>query len=297
MTDLDMEIKSLLYDNSFKHIFLEEPKILANILCSLLGLDFNYNYKVEVLNSELIKQNLDDDKSICDIILKVNDTVYINCEVNKEGYTDYKRYRNEKYLYAIFYYICNHCVNYTDMKDYHLYQVNINGRSNIKNAISFYVKENTLTQEALLKNFSTLNLDVAKCEKKVYNYTSDDGSYSIDKRIFIGAMFACTNLNEIRELLKKGGIKKVNIDRLLKIMKDKNNDEAYLACISAEEEREKELATTRSEGIEIGEKRGEKQKEVEITKNLLKEGLPEKMISKVTSLSLSEINAIKLNLI
>ncbi len=134
----------------------------------------------------------------------------------------------------------------------------------------------------------------------VYNYISDDGGYSIDKRFFIGAMFACTNLNEIRKLLKKGGIKKVNIDRLLKIMKDKNNDESLLACISAEEEREMELATTHSEGIEIGEKRGEKRgkktEKVEITKNLLKKGYPEKDISEVTKLSLSEINAIKLNL-
>ena len=98
----------------------------------------------------------------------------------------------------------------------------------------------------------------------------------------------------------KGGIKKVNIEWLFKIMKDKTNDESLLAGISAEEEREMELATTHSEGIEIGEKRGEKRgkkrEKVEITKNLLKKGYPEKMISKVTKLSLSEINAIKLNL-
>ena len=126
MTEQDVEIKSLLYDNSFKHILLEEPKILANILCILLGIDFDYNYTVEIHNSELIKEFLKDDKLICDIVLKINCNTFINWDVNKDGYTDYKRYRNEKYLYAIFYYISNHCVNYTDMKNYHLYQEIVN---------------------------------------------------------------------------------------------------------------------------------------------------------------------------
>ena len=316
MTEQDVEIKSLLYDNSFKHILLEEPKILANILCILLGIDFDYNYTVEIHNSELIKEFLKDDKLICDIVIKINDKTFINCEVNKEGYTDYKRYRNEKYYYSIYNHLCNHSKKYEDMTNYKLYQVNINGTSGISDAISIYIKENISTKEPLLKNMVNLNVDVAKCKKMVYNYTNDSITEHHDKRVYLGAMFGFTNLEKIRELLMKGGIKKVNIDKIIKIIKEKNKNDEFLGIISAEEEHKRELAFTESEalykgekrgeergekrGIAIGEKRGEergeKKKEVEITKNLLKEGLPEKMISKVTSLSLSEINAIKLNL-
>ena len=182
--------------------------------------------------------------------------------------------------------------------------------------ISIYIKENISTKEPLLKNMVNLNVDVAKCIEMVYNYTNDSIIECPDKRVYLGAMFGFTNLEKIRELLMKGGIKKVNIDKIIKIIKEKNKNDEYLGIISAEEEHKRELAFTESEalykgekrgeergekrGIAIGEKRGEergeKKKEVEITKNLLKEGLPEKMISKVTSLSLSEINAIKLNL-
>ena len=89
----------------------------------------------------------------------------------------------------------------------------------------------------------------------------------------------------------------MNIEWLLKIMKDKTNDESLLVCVSAEEEREKELLSARSEGIEIGENLGRKKFEVMVAKNLLKRGYPEKDISEVTGLSLSEIDAIKLYLI
>ena len=101
----------------------------------------------------------------------------------------------------------------------------------------------------------------------------------------------------------------MNADKILKVLeKQRKYEDLCFGIRLAKEERERELAFTESEalykgekrgeerGITIGEERGEKKKEVEITKNLLKKGYPEKMISKVTKLSLSEINAIKSNL-
>ena len=175
--------------------------------------------------------------------------------------------------------------------------------------ISIYIKENISTKEPLLKNMVNLNVDVAKCIEMVYNYTNDSIIECPYKRIYLGAMFGFTNVEKIRELLKKGEIKKVNIDKIIKIIKEKNKNDEYLGIISAEEEHKRELAFTESEvlykgekrgekrGITIGEERGEKKKKDEITKNLLKKGYPEKDISEVTGASLSEINAIKLNLI
>ena len=98
----------------------------------------------------------------------------------------------------------------------------------------------------------------------------------------------------------------MNADKILKALeKQKKYEDLCFGIRLAKEERERELEFTKSEalykgekrGIAIGEALGRKIVKVMVAKNLLKRGYPEKDISEVTKLSLSEINAIKLNLI
>ena len=91
----------------------------------------------------------------------------------------------------------------------------------------------------------------------------------------------------------------MNADKILKALeKQKKYEDLCFGIRLAKEERERELEFTKSEALYKGEKRGEaigrKKFEVMVAKNLLKKGYPEEMIAKVTGLSLSEIDDIKL---
>lgn len=86
-----------------------------------------------------------------------------------------------------------------------------------------------------------------------------------------------------------------------KEVKRLNQDQKFTEFLSAKEEEEKLLNTlledSEKQGIEKGEKqgveKGKNERTIEIAQNMLKNNMSSDMISKLTGLSISEIEALK----
>jgi len=91
MIKLDEKINfiPITYDCIFKGIFIPNKKLLKEFLFS----QFNFNIdidkcKIKVLNSELPVNTYYEYKKTADMIVRIEDSTYINIEINREYFKD-----------------------------------------------------------------------------------------------------------------------------------------------------------------------------------------------------------------
>ena len=126
-------------DKMFKAIFTDNKKLLKKFILSQLLLDIEEDeVKLQILNSELPVNNVKKYRKTVDIIVSLNDNIYVNLEVNIQSFNKIKK-RN--YLYK------NSMINQTlksvdkleKLDNIYYYQINLN----VKDKKDEYDKEIT----------------------------------------------------------------------------------------------------------------------------------------------------------
>ena len=107
--DRQLELIPLSYDKAFKSTFKSNLNILKNILNVSLPIIISDEDKISILDSEMPIINKKEHAQIVDIFVVINNTIYIDIEMNRSKFenvfernTEYKnRMSNTKSIYRI----------------------------------------------------------------------------------------------------------------------------------------------------------------------------------------------------
>ena len=309
----DTKIEPLIYDNAFRHIFLDKPEMLMTIISKIIDYPFDPDIDVvEVCNEVIIKRKLKEKGYVADIVLIVNKFDIISIEANKGDFSWLKAERNfiyitelgnrhKRHIHKVY---NNNSSKKKDKKNNKnksyekspkVIQVNLNYKSSVFNTEPIIKNEvrNKIYNRALIKNFTIWLINVDKCSEMMY--TNDE----MRKGHLLGAIFATSSANELELLLIKGGVDKNMTRDFIEFIKEKNNDTSYLNDLVTvhpiEEKIDEAFSDGHAMGIDEGKKIGlERGEEIGVAKGI-KQGIEQgrnestqNIINKLISKGLSD---------
>ena len=276
----DTKIEPLIYDNAFRHIFLDKPEMLMTIISKIIDYPFDPDIDVvEVCNEVIIKRKLKEKGYVADIVLMVNKFDIISIEANKGDFSWLKAERNFIYITELgnrhkrhIHKVYNNNSNKSSSKkkdknnnkknnknkSYEkspkVIQVNLNYKSSVFNTEPIIKNEvrNKIYNRALIKNFTIWLINVDKCSEMMY--TNDE----MRKGHLLGAIFATSSANELELLLIKGGVDKNMTRDFIEFIKEKNNDTSYLNDLVTVHPIEEKIDEAFSDGHAMGIDEGKK---------------------------------------
>lgn len=276
----DTKIEPLIYDNAFRHIFLDKPEMLMTIISKIIAYPFDPDIDVvEVCNEVIIKRKLKEKGYVADIVLIVNKFDIISIEANKGDFSWLKAERNfiyitelgnrhKRHIHKV--YNNNSSKSSSKKKDKNnnkknnknksyekspkVIQVNLNYKSSVFNTEPIIKNEvrNKIYNRALIKNFTIWLINVDKCSEMMY--TNDE----MRKGHLLGAIFATSSANELELLLIKGGVDKNMTRDFIEFIKEKNNDTSYLNDLVTVHPIEEKIDEAFSDGHAMGIDEGKK---------------------------------------
>ena len=283
----DTKIEPLIYDNAFRHIFLDKPEMLMTIISKIIDYPFDPDIDVvEVCNEVIIKRKLKEKGYVADIVLMVNKFDIISIEANKGDFSWLKAERNfiyitelgnrhKRHIHKVY---NNNSSKKKDKKNNKnksyekspkVIQVNLNYKSSVFNTEPIIKNEvrNKIYNRALIKNFTIWLINVDKCNEMMY--TNDE----MRKGHLLGAIFATSSANELELLLIKGGVDKNMTRDFIEFIKEKNNDTSYLNDLVTvhpiEEKIDEAFSDGHAMGIDEGKKIGlERGEEIGVAKGI-----------------------------
>ena len=327
----DTKIEPLIYDNAFRHIFLDKPEMLMTIISKIIDYPFDPDIDVvEVCNEVIIKRKLKEKGYVADIVLMVNKFDIISIEANKGDFSWLKAERNfiyitelgnrhKRHIHKVY---NNNSSKKKDKKNNKnksyekspkVIQVNLNYKSSVFNTEPIIKNEvrNKIYNRALIKNFTIWLINVDKCNEMMY--TNDE----MRKGHLLGAIFATSSANELELLLIKGGVDKNMTRDFIEFIKEKNNDTSYLndlVTVHPIEEKideafsdghamgideGKKIGLERGEeigvakGIEQGREEGRNESTQNIINNLIEKGLSDNEISNLLDINHKQLTKLK----
>ena len=268
----DTKIEPLIYDNAFRHIFLDKPEMLMTIISKIIDYPFDPDIDVvEVCNEVIIKRKLKEKGYVADIVLIVNKFDIISIEANKGDFSWLKAERNfiyitelgnrhKRHIHKVY---NNNSSKKKDKKNNKnksyekspkVIQVNLNYKSSVFNTEPIIKNEvrNKIYNRALIKNFTIWLINVDKCSEMMY--TNDE----MRKGHLLGAIFATSSANELELLLIKGGVDKNMTRDFIEFIKEKNNDTSYLNDLVTVHPIEEKIDEAFSDGHAMGIDEGKK---------------------------------------
>ena len=268
----DTKIEPLIYDNAFRHIFLDKPEMLMTIISKIIDYPFDPDIDVvEVCNEVIIKRKLKEKGYVADIVLMVNKFDIISIEANKGDFSWLKAERNfiyitelgnrhKRHIHKVY---NNNSSKKKDKKNNKnksyekspkVIQVNLNYKSSVFNTEPIIKNEvrNKIYNRALIKNFTIWLINVDKCSEMMY--TNDE----MRKGHLLGAIFATSSANELELLLIKGGVDKNMTRDFIEFIKEKNNDTSYLNDLVTVHPIEEKIDEAYSDGHAMGIDEGER---------------------------------------
>ena len=284
-TTITNELMLGTYDCIFKAIMLdpENRDYLKEIIHYITEIPLHELEHIQVENIDHIISNKKDKRMQSDIIVSVGNRI-LNIEMNKDYYPGVFN-KNSAYLQKIgaSLYITNK--NYLETKQ--IIQINFDNFNYFKGNQEIYKfiykeeKRNIILPENVIK----YHVDLAYIYYKCYN--KPVGNLSKFERCCLLLMA------ETKEFASKiAGNDKI-MKKVYEKLESLNSDEEIIGLYDVEKEEERVRQTQLLGAERKGIEKGQKEKTVEITKNMLKDRMDILLIKKYTNLSESEIESLK----
>ena len=262
----------------FKAVFSKEKN--RDLLEELLYEATNKRFKIISLEmTEVPKENIHKKGKILDIIAKTENGKIVNIELNNSE-ADYLNRRNASYIFNLYNQKLQTCETYQNMGMF--IQINLtNGKKDvpIDGYYTLYDKKNNRT---FIDNFEIYEINLQKAKEAWYNKPRG-------KKIL--PLIACDE-EELDSAIGDG-----YVERVQKEVKYLNTDSEFVRFMSEEDEERLYTNSLKQQYMEAGLKEGIEQglnqRNIEIAKNMLKENININTISKVTELSIEEIENLK----
>ena len=295
--ELDQELKlvPLTYDFTFKKVFKNNPTYMKEFIYTMLPFLNLENYKVRFLDSELTKEKKERKKTV-DILISLDDKIYIDIEMNRSKFQNIYL-RNLEYLKKLSTMLWKEGEDIQNLKEKKVIQINLNANEKEKAPDDIIASCGLLTGYIYDVNGLVFSKNLEENHYLYYN----EGVRRKDV-IWLTALTSKT-FTELYKLISQVLEKSVAL-KFMEDVVDMSKDEFILH----EWEKDKfdelvkinELESAINEGKAIGFEDGEKsgiikgtnKRNIEIAKNMLKENIDIKTISKVTGLRVEDIQNI-----
>lgn len=303
-----LQIEDLLYDTVFKHIFLEHPPILMDLIKDAINYDFDADRDdVIVLNELLPKRRLKDRGHYVDTLLFVKNRDIINIEVNRNDFNPEKAKRMLNYLNIL--YGRRHKIKnkfHIEKNEWPRFiQVHLNtGAKKSSGLITKYNIRSDSEKDLFVDDYEIWVINVDNCYKKVAKYR-DLGYNGCDKSLLKLAVFHSSSIDKVTELMIKGGMKDNMVEDLKNTIISKNEDPKFIEELFQERDFElekREIAEYNKEqgieeGIEKGREEGREQGRNESTQDiinkLISKGLSDKDIGNLLDINPKQLTKFK----
>jgi len=301
-------------DSVFKELFSKVPNALILLISDVLNIDYDTiktNSTVE-LASELHKNREQNKTTVCDFVVKVNDYLWVNVEMNK---TFYKGLTERNLLYAsrILSNNITQGTSYNELPKYKVTQININCFRNANGKIlAKMMLIDTDTGRIETESLFFYNFDIEKCFHLYYNITESN----IDNKsrlIKWGTILYTTDISSIDEVMGDDFMNKEDKEKFIKVteeLQEKHRtftDEEIIQLTEWKMEGERLAAREQGlleghaegfeqgieQGIERGIERGIEKKNEEMVNKMLNKKYSLQEISDITGLTEEEIIKIK----
>ena len=288
-------IPPLSYNAMFKAVFSNNKRILSKLIEAILSyckIEINVQDKeLEIRNNELPLESYQDRQLICDFIIKLNEHLDLNIEVNKSYYPGLTE-RNLTYSFKIYYEHFKTGDDYKEFSKYNLLQVNFNNFPNPKGKSinKFFMMDIEDLTNSLSKNFCILNIDIASCFKLVYNKTNLKEVSSLER--FSGILYA-SNIEDISNILGSDMLTKKEKKEFLDDVLEKSKDKDVLKAIKLENSIDYRFALVEEEALNRGIEQGISQEKESTIKAMLKKNMNIEDIHDITGKSIEEIKKIE----
>ena len=266
---------SLLSDTTFKHLFkIEDYKEFFNtIINPIIDMDIN---DFRLYDAELNSGNEKRDYRL-DILL-VSDLVdlVISIEMNQFP-SEETKYKDRLYVYAL---LAKSLNSGEDIKKKKVIQINFDKEKHpYVSKGSFYLMDKVTNRE--IKDFEIYEVYLENYKGIRYNGDNKEEAYL--------SLFTANSYEELREIAGDDKEALKIVDELERLGLNDDFGVAY----DNEMMQKKMINTARSWGYDDGKEAGAKAKEIEIAKNLLKDGIPIEVVSKNTGLSVEELKELE----
>ena len=266
-------------DQMFKAIFTAKKNeyLLKEFIRRSLKNVLNSNLDdLKILSTEVVKTNINIKGKTAFVLAETKDEI-LNIELNNTYYPSLHK-RNAAYIFSKYSEETKVSETYDKMKTF----IQINLTKGLKNEyplLEIYTLKGEKSDNKYIDNLIILEFNIDKIKDSWYN---GDKEFN-----FVAALDleekeldkVCEG-DEYMELFEK------EVKRL-------NEDQKFTAFMSDEEEAEKLRKTLISEAKTEGIKVGIKSEKIKIAKNMLESDMLPEVISKITGLSIAEIEALK----
>lgn len=285
-TDKKIELISLAFDVAFKSIFENNLDILKEFLILTLNLNLKpKDTKIQLLNNELTNENIKEYHKRIDIIVVLNDTIFIDIEMNRSPFRKVKL-RNFMYCDKLYSMLIKSGDEPEKLKELSLYQLNLNTKDkSISYGEDIIVAYSLKTNKIFLDN-KYIVLKYLEFYRNLY-YT---GVKLSKAEIWLASLTSKT-FTELNEMLSKV-LPNNKRERMIKEAIRMSTLDFNLH----EWEKEKMDELVRCESKRIDKEEGIEQNTIDIVKEMIKNNIDLETISKVTKKTKDEIKNIQNNM-
>ena len=267
-------------DVTFKYLFkndLTRP-FFNELISNYTQLDIS---KFHLMDNELSSGNSYVSYKTDILLTNDNQSIIVNIELNRE-YADYVELRNRRYLHKIA--STSKDKSYKDKRIVMQLNLNCYTSRDKKDIASEKFQLHDIKNDIVINDFIIYNVFIPKEIDLCYNET-------IKNKL---KLFMCDSYDKMRKIVRCDKELKLVVDEIEKL----NNDKFFGGLYNVEEERIRIANTERSIGfekgqaigLEKGQSIGYNQKANEVAIEMYKENIDIDLISKITKLSVEEIN-------
>ena len=284
------KIPRLSYNAMFKAVFSNNRVILFKLVQSILEytkLDIDIKDKELVIkNNELPLKNYKSKQLICDYIIKLDEELDLNIEINNSYYPGMTQ-RNMTYSFKIYYEHFKAGDRAVKYNKYNLLQVNFNNfkNPNDRTINMYYMIDRDDINNMLSKNLCIINIDIASCYNLVYNKIKLRDISCLER---LAGMLYCEYLEDISKILGGDILNMDEKEKLLNDIKLKAGDEEIQESLRLENDIEYRFDLVEEDALERGIKQGVTNTVISMVQN----NISIDVISKVTNKSVLEIEKI-----
>ena len=289
--DKNGEVLEVMHDPVFKSLFQSKEgfDILAYIISEILNLNINYvKRNLTFKNTELPKEGVIERGKTADLVVDIKGTI-VNLECN---YTSGDIFRNMIYHHKLA--SEAHYVSELPNESTKVIQINFDNINKYDDRliIPFMMIDDT-GKYKLSESFINYHINLSKMDEVWYNSNKE----RINKFERILLMMV---LNK-KKLLREIALGDKELETMEKKIEELSHSENIIGLYDKEEydkiARDYDIAEAKGEGLkegrEEGKKEGLEQRNIEIAKNMLEDGIKPETIAKYTNLSIEEISKLK----
>ena len=286
--DEKIEMIPLTFDVVLKSVFTKNQDHLKKFLLSVLKLNFDpKTTKIRISNTEIVKQYTKESQKRVDILVVINDVLYVDIEANRSPFKRVKR-RNTMYLDKINTLILEVGEKMKKASERFVYQLNLNAVDKTFDLPDDVVGLCSLkTKKVYDDNKLILLKYLVYYREKYYNKDKE----KTEDEIWLAALTA-ENFTELNEILSHI-LTDEERNRFVRSAIEMSQLEFNLAEWEAEKLNQMVIDDTREEGREVGHKEGREETLKETIINMLKKEIPIKTISEITNKTLEEIEELR----